>query len=115
MRHPKHGKRAVTAYWKLARGRNRKLTEAKTREELRQASPSSYVSKEAPPILLVHGAKDDVVVIDSTDEFVKNMKAAGADIGYLRYDDGTHGVMGQKGRETTPAMNAFFKEHLRHR
>ena len=30
-------------------------------------------------------------------------------------NDGHHGVMGQKGRETTPAMREFFKKHLRGR
>jgi dipeptidyl aminopeptidase/acylaminoacyl peptidase len=40
------------------------------------------------------------------------MKSAGADIKYLRFEDGTHGVMGQKARTTTPAMLKFFEKHL---
>ena len=75
--------------------------------------PSSYVRKEAPPVMLVHGAEDTVVLIDSTDEFFDTMKAAGADVTYLRFEDAGHAVMGQRSAETTPAMYAFFEKHLR--
>ena len=112
MRHPSHGKRAVFAYRNLATGGDRKVPDAEVEAVLRRASPSSYISKEAPPLLLIHGVKDDVVVIDSTDQFAKGMKAARATIEYLRYDNGTHGVMGQHQKETTPAMLEFFKKHL---
>lgn len=112
MQHPTHGKRAVFAYQNLARGKNRRLPTSQIKKVLTAASPASYISKNVPPIMLVHGAADDVVNIASTDEFVKNMKAAGAPITYLRFADGNHGVMGQKGRTTTPAMQKFFKEHL---
>jgi acetyl esterase/lipase len=112
MLHPTHGKRAQSAYLNLARGKNRKLPEAQAKRVMKAASPSSYISKDTPPIMLVHGASDTVVNITSTDEFVKDMKAAGANVRYLRYADGTHSVMGQKGRETTPAMNEFFKQNL---
>ena len=111
-RHKTHGKRAVFAYRNLATGGDRKVSDAEVETVLRQASSSSYINKDAPPLLLVHGVKDDVVMIDSTDHFVKAMKAAGAAVTYLRYHDGTHSVMGQKQKETTPAMLEFFKKHL---
>ena len=112
MLHQTHGKRAQFAYRNLARGKNRKMTEAAMRPIMRAASPSNYINGTAPPILLVHGAADEVVNIASTDEFVEKMKTAGAKVQYLRFADGHHGVMGQKGRVTTPAMDKFFKEHL---
>lgn len=112
MLHETHGKRAQFAYRNLARGKDRKMTEADMRPIMRSASPSSYIRGDAPPIMLVHGAIDDVVNIASTDEFIEKMKQAGAEITYLRFADGHHGVMGQKGRTTTPAMDAFFKKHL---
>ena len=112
MRHPNHSKRAATVYRNLATGRNRNLSDAATDKIMRQASPSSYIRKDVPPIILVHGAKDTVVFIDSTDEFVKAMKTAGTDITYLRFDDGTHGVMGQKRSKTYPAMFKLFEQHL---
>ena len=112
MLHPTHSERAANAYLNLARGRDRSVSEANARNVMRAASPSSYIDKNAPPILLVHGVEDTVVIVDSTDEFADAMKAAGADLTYLRYDDAGHAVMGQKGKETTPAMLEFFKKHL---
>jgi len=113
MSHKNHSKRAASVYWNLAGGVNRDTPESKIREVMRQASPSSYVHKEVPPMLLVHGAEDTVVFIDSTDEFVKKMKSVGADITYLRFEDAGHGVMGQEATKTNPAMYAFFEEHVR--
>lgn len=112
MQHASHSKRAVFAYRNLATGGDRKVADAKVSEVLRKASPSSYINKGVPPVLLVHGVKDEVVIIDSTDEFVAAMKKAGADISYLRYDDAGHSAMGQKASETTPAMLEFFARHL---
>ena len=112
MRHSSHSKRAVFAYRNLATGGDRKVTDSKVSEVLRSASPTTYIKEDVPPALIVHGVKDEVVIIDSTDEFVEKMKQAGADITYLRYEDGGHAVMGQKARETTPAMLEFFARHL---
>ncbi len=114
MLHPNHSKRAATVYRKLATGKNRKLSDLEIDKIMRKASPSSYIRKDAPPILLIHGAKDKIVYIDSTDEFFKAMQAVGADITYLRFEEGSHGVMGQKGSKTMPAMNQFFEKHLNH-
>lgn len=113
MRHKNHSKRAATVYRALATGRKRKLPEEEIDKIMAQASPVSYVRKDVPPMILIHGAKDTVVFIDSTDVFVKAMQDAGADITYMRYEDGTHGVMGQKGNETTPAMLKLFEKHLK--
>jgi acetyl esterase/lipase len=112
MLHSTHSKRAKSAYLNMARGTDRNLSESKANKLMKAASPSSYITKSAPPILLVHGTKDDVVIINSTDEFVGAMKKAGADITYLRFEGAGHSVMGQKGKETTPAMMKFFKKHL---
>ena len=112
MRHPDHSKRAATVYRNLAKGSNRNLSDAEIDKVMRQASPSTYVRKDVPPIILVHGAKDTVVFVQSTDEFVKAMKAAGADITYLRFKDGSHGVMGQKRSKTYPGMFKLFEQTL---
>ena len=113
MLHTNHSKRAVIVYRNLAGGTNRDKPDSEVRAVMRRASPSSYARKEAPPIMLVHGAKDTVVFIDSTDEFFNTMKATGADITYLRFEDAGHAVTGQKGAKTTPAMHTFFEKHLR--
>ena len=110
---PSHSKRAVFAYRNLATGGDRTVPEDWYKAVLREASPSSYVGDKAPPTLLIHGAGDEVVVVDSTDKFVAAMKTAKADITYLRFDDAGHGVMGQKAKETRPAMLEFFAKQLK--
>ena len=112
MLHDHHSRRAAAVYRNLAGALVRGRTQAEIESVMRRASPSSYISKDAPPVLLVHGAKDTVVFIDSTDDFHERMKSAGAQIEYLRFEDGTHGVMNQKSQTTTPAMLRFFETHL---
>jgi acetyl esterase/lipase len=113
MTHADHSDLAKRVYRALAQGRNQKLSEQETMTTMKQASPITYVSKETPPIVMIHGEKDGTVHIASTDLFVKKMKAAGAKINYLRYEDGGHGVMFQKQAETLPAMLKIFEEQLK--
>lgn len=76
--------------------------------------PMSYITKDAPPFLLVHEESDKTVDVSNSDDFVKAMKSAGAkDINYMRYTDGTgHGVFGANKDETWPAMEKFFARVL---
>jgi predicted esterase len=112
MQHAEHSERAAQVYRNLAGARGGELSEEQISGVLKQASPATYVSSDAPPIMLVHGEQDHIVLIPSTDEFVEIMHAAGASICYLRYADGGHAVMFQKRSETMPAMLKFFEQHL---
>jgi dipeptidyl aminopeptidase/acylaminoacyl peptidase len=112
MQHPHHSNRAVSVYRNLAGALVRGRSVAEVEAMMCRASPCSYIRKNVPPVMLIHGAKDNVVFIDSTDDFHTRMKSADANIEYLRFEDGTHGVMGQKGRTTIPAMRKFFETHL---
>ncbi len=109
----KHSRRGAWVYRNLAGALDRTRLPQEIETTMRAASPSTYVRRDAAPILLIHGAKDEVVFIQSTDEFHRSMKDAGAEIEYLRYEDAGHGVMGQKGRETMPAMSKFFERYLK--
>lgn len=113
MTHENHSRRAKFVYKALATGNNRKVSDEQAQKVMQQASPATYIHKGMPPMLIIHGAKDTVVHIESTDEFVEKAKKVGATIRYLRYEDGTHGVMGQKSKTTTPEMLKFFDLHLR--
>ena len=112
MAHESHVDRAVFAYRNLVTGGDRNFPEDEKARQLKRASPASYVSGEVPPIQLIHGAKDEIVKIDSTDDFVAAMKKAGAEIDYLRFADVGHAVMGQEARKTNPALLTFFETHL---
>ena len=45
----------------------------------RLVSPQTYVSKNCPPMLLLHGAADAVVPVEETQHFYKTLNAAGVD------------------------------------
>ncbi|WP_417385349.1 alpha/beta hydrolase fold domain-containing protein [Gimesia sp.] len=78
-----------------------------------QASPISYVSKNAPPFLVFQGAGDRIVDVSQADSFVAALKAAGAgDITYQRYPNANHDVFTRYYRETYPEMEAFFDRVL---
>ncbi|MGD2174818.1 MAG: alpha/beta hydrolase, partial [Candidatus Brocadiaceae bacterium] len=84
-------------------------------EELRKkVSPITYVSADAPPMLLFHDTADKTVFVAQGDALVKALQEAGAkDITYKRYENGSgHGVFGKNIEETGPAREAFFQRTL---
>ncbi len=75
--------------------------------------PVGYISGDQPPMLLIQGGEDRIVRAELTEDFVGKMKAAGADIEYLRIDGGGHGVAYDEALEiTAPAIEEFFAKHL---
>ena len=80
----------------------------------RRASPSTYVAADAPPFLLVHGTADTTVNIKHSDTFHAALKKAGAkNLEYIRVVGAGHGVFHKSSEKTYPAMEKFFKTHLR--
>ena len=79
-----------------------------------KCSPITYVAKDAPPFLLVHGTADTTVNVKHSDSFAEALKAAGAkDVEYIRIEGSGHGVFNQHSARTGPAMEAFFKHTLK--
>jgi len=57
----------------------------------REASPSSYVTCDAPPLLLIYGAADEQVGVETSDRFVRELQQAGMkDLTYLRLGTAGH-------------------------
>lgn len=76
--------------------------------------PIGYISDDHPPLFLIQGSEDRIVQAKLTDDFVKKMKAAGADIEYLRIDGARHGLAyNEKLDVTDPAIEKFFAKHLK--
>ncbi len=85
-------------------------------EEIRKKmSPITYVSADAPPMLLFHDTADKTVFVAQGDALVKALKDAGAkDVTYMKYEnDSGHGVFGKNIEETGPAREAFFERVLK--
>ena len=60
---------------------------AEFREAARKASPLEYVSAEAPPTLILHGARDANVPAEQSLQLDRALKAAGADSTLVMLDD----------------------------
>ncbi len=82
--------------------------------EVARANPITYVSRDTPPFLLLHGDVDDTVPVGQSRLLFEALQAAGADVTMYIFPDTGHGF-----DDADPAwhnaqerMLAFFQEHL---
>lgn len=75
----------------------------------RTASPITYVTKDDPPFLIVHGTADNTVPFDQAVRFHDALKKAGLDSTFVRIEGGGHGI---GGAEVESRVKAFFAKHL---
>jgi acetyl esterase len=66
--------------------------EATNVSKLVQGSPVTYIHKDMPPYLLMHGSKDEDVPYAQSVEMCKAMKAAGAKCDLVTVEAGVHGM-----------------------
>jgi len=59
-------------------------------EKWRWASPINHISRDGPPLLLLHGANDDSVPTSQSTEFAKRYRAAGARVEVQILADAPH-------------------------
>jgi acetyl esterase/lipase len=78
-------------------------------------APLTYVKKELPPILLIHGTADTTVRVDTADAFVDKLKETGfEDLTYIKIENGNHGVAYEHSLERSMrAMNEFLERTLK--
>lgn len=81
---------------------------------LRDASSTSYLRKDLPPYLLIHGDKDDKVPHEQSVQFQQKMKAIGAQCEFITIKDGGHGMGGWEklGSDYREQMIAWLKMTL---
>ncbi|MFC3499573.1 alpha/beta hydrolase fold domain-containing protein [Micromonospora krabiensis] len=60
----------------------------------RTASPVTYVSPQAPPMMLVHGDRDLIVPVGQSQELAAALRAVGADVELLVIPDADHCFVG---------------------
>ncbi|HUE72846.1 MAG TPA: alpha/beta hydrolase, partial [Pirellulaceae bacterium] len=78
-------------------------------EAAKEASPVTYVTKDDPPFLVVHGTADRTVPFAQGETFYEKLKAAGVDATFVKLDGGGHGIGGP---EITARAKNFFDKHL---
>jgi acetyl esterase/lipase len=75
----------------------------------RQASPVTYVTKDDPPFLIVHGTADNTVNIRQAERLYEVEKEAGVNTTFVRMLGGGHAI---GGREIEARVKAFLDRHL---
>jgi len=80
-------------------------------EGVATASPITYISKDDPPFLIVHGTRDPVVPYAQSVTFHKALQTAGVSSTLLTVSDGGHGQ--GFGAEVNQSVMRFFDHHLR--
>jgi len=82
-------------------------------ETYRAASPVTYVSKDDPPVLTLHGDRDALVPIAQATTLDDKMKAAGASHKLMIFEGAGHGFGGEHGKQAMDATWSFFEQHLK--
>ncbi len=81
-------------------------------DKARAASPISYITKDAPPFLIVHGDKDSVVPVGQSWELDGALRQAGASSSLHIVSGGTHGDNFVT-KEIAPLVKEFFEKTLK--
>lgn len=75
----------------------------------KQASPLTYIDKNDPPVLIIHGTADQLVDIHHAEMFDKALKDAGVPVEYMAVEGAGHGVADPAAYVRTAE---FFDAHL---
>jgi len=94
----------------------------KEKQELyKQASPIKHVSRDDPPLLLVHGEQDDLVPFQQSVEMAKAYERAGLDVEFVPVKNAGHDFEQVGTSPISPSIDeihqrtvAFFKRYLKH-
>jgi acetyl esterase/lipase len=81
-------------------------------EQYKAASPVTYVSKDDPPVLTLHGDKDKLVPIQQAKLLDEKMKAVGVPHTLKIFEGHGHGFIGDVGSEAEQLTWDFFEKHL---
>jgi acetyl esterase/lipase len=82
-------------------------------ERYKAASPLTYVSKDDPPVLTLHGDMDALVPVEQARMLDERMKAVGAPHTLMVFEGQGHGFGGEHGKKAADATWAFFDRHLK--
>lgn len=83
-------------------------------EKWKQASPVSYVQRDCPPTLILHGTHDTTVDRDQSKELEKALKSAGAISQLIMVEGANHAWPLKTGKfDYTDEVVAFFDKHVK--
>lgn len=88
-------------------------------EIIRRASPVTYVSSGDPPFLIIHGDKDDQVLLSQSEELYQKLVSAGVQANFIIVKNSGHnftpigGPISPNRSEITTAIANFFDKYLK--
>jgi acetyl esterase/lipase len=74
------------------------------------ASPTTYVSKDDPPFLIIHGENDMTIPVSQSEVLASKLKAAGVQVILIAAEGRGHGVGGPA---FGPEITSFFDKYLK--
>jgi len=80
------------------------------KDKVQRANPITYVTKDAPPFLIVHGDKDPLVPHNQSELLYKALKKASVPVTFYTVRGGGHG--GFKDPQVDVLVTEFFQRHL---
>lgn len=81
-------------------------------EQMKAASPISYVDPRDPPFLLIHGSADTTVPVAQTDIFAKALQAAGVPVHKTIIPGAEHSWIGKSPEATRDASRQALRETI---
>jgi acetyl esterase/lipase len=79
-------------------------------DKVARANPITYVSKDSPPFLLIHGDQDPLVPAHQAELLAEALGKAGVEVKLHLVPGAGHGV---GGREVNELIDGFFDRHLK--
>jgi acetyl esterase/lipase len=79
------------------------------KDKAAKASPITYVTKDAPPFLIMHGDRDRTVPFDQSERLDQALKKAGVDVTFVPMKGLGHGF---RGLDATRHVEEFLKGHM---
>ena len=83
------------------------------KEKAAKADPITYVSKDDPPFLIMHGEQDNTVPINQSELLHAALQKADVDSTFIRVPKAGHGGPGFNSPENTRKIEEFFDKHLK--
>ena len=83
------------------------------KEKAARANPITYVSKDDPPVLIMHGDKDNLVPFGQSELLDKALKAAGVEVTFVPVPNNGHGGPGFSTPVNRQRIQDFFTKHLK--
>ena len=74
------------------------------------ASPTTYVSKDDPPFLIIHGENDMTIPVSQSELLASKLKAAGVPVNLIVEEGRGHGVGGPAFAQE---ITSFFDKYLK--